>query len=258
MSVFVLVTLPEERHRTYMLLLELDTFSFAHRGYKLALAVTLLCNVGGCGDDSSAATAAGTDTTETSSSGDETSTSGTDTQTGSETGNDDDGASDSEEKMPLPEVDIPELCGLACEAIAACDIEVVDCAVGCEQHHEQLSIDPGALAAEVALTQCVRALDCEALESHLKESVVNFPCANELAESPVPGQCASPSFEQSGPSTCEVELDCTLEPSRRVSCADGSCSCVEDGQEVGSCDAGDLVCAEFSFSAINQCCGWSL
>ncbi len=203
-------------------------------------------------DETAGSETAGTDETAGGSQGSETGPdSATDDTTGQNTG--DTTGDTGTTGDPLND----ELCMQACALFLECSIEIPDCLAGCVAHHDALEGE--CLGFEQALTACVAGLTCDEVSQLLEGAPEPLPCAAEQAltcDSPV---CEAGVGIGENPGECSFEYICPDLPIYEVVCDGSSCSCLEDGVEVGGCSDAAGFCAELDdVTVVNACCGWSL
>ncbi|MFZ6182858.1 hypothetical protein [Nannocystis pusilla] len=154
-----------------------------------------------------------------------------------------------------PELDAA--CESLCEKFIACDWEpqyrdVASCKLDCASN------TPGGMcvAPAVALYQCVGGLTCEELEAE------EWPtCAAE--EDALPEACGEPDCQNlgasAGPDSCSYGYACPNAPAEEIVCEGDTCTCLVDGEAMGTCGASEGFCdlepyekADIAF----ECCGF--
>jgi hypothetical protein len=148
-------------------------------------------------------------------------------------------------------------CMAACEVVAACGADFPGCVPDCVMYIDQL--DAECADAELALASCIAGLTCDEFEQYMESSPEPYPCQDEEAATCQENFCSSSTESGIEPGECVSTFECADAIDRQVVCDGSSCTCIEDGQEIGGCADAAAFCDSFdTTSAANACCGWSL
>lgn len=155
--------------------------------------------------------------------------------------------------------DIMQLCATWCGKNAACNREsdpdgcVADC-VGELGGGEPLCAD-----ATKEMLACMLDMTCEEFAAFIDKDEPG-PCAPELDA--VENACADEVCTASGGGNpdgteCSYSVDCPDQPFREVQCDADTCTCLEDGKKVGTCEADDVCTDPGDLPAkAAGCCGF--
>ncbi|HLT36110.1 MAG TPA: hypothetical protein VK034_07485 [Enhygromyxa sp.] len=163
-------------------------------------------------------------------------------------------------------------CEAFCEIYLECwpdpGYPMAECLVDCAEELEISSNYEGCAESLGELFLCFGGLTCEQFEMPGDRS---YPCAEQ--EAAVDVACADAECGVGGGGDeqgtyCSYQYSCYTSGLHRVECTqEGSCTCLIDDVEVGSCDQlYPALCEPFAFEEgetviierLNQCCGWEL
>jgi hypothetical protein len=132
-----------------------------------------------------------------------------------------------------------------------------NCVDSCIEYHDEL--EGACLGFEQELTGCIAGLTCNELDQLLEEFPEPYPCQTEqeqICEAPI---CEAGVGGGEEPGECSFQYSCPDEPVYEVVCDGDSCTCLEDGVEVGGCSEAVDFCEEVGEPGpANDCCGWDL
>lgn len=155
---------------------------------------------------------------------------------------------------------IEEACAAACEVFSSCFEPFPDCVDECVAEFSQTEGE--CLDGQLALASCIGGLSCEELGQYVESSPEPYPCQAE--EQAVEQACEGDVCEAGvgigeNPGECSFEYICPEDPIYEVVCDGSSCSCLEDGVEVGGCSEAAAFCGADDFNAAaDECCGWTI
>lgn len=186
-------------------------------------------------------------------------------ETGSESTTSDPGESStdetgSESTTGEPDPGIEEACTGVCEVFAACFEPIPNCVQECIAEFSQSEGE--CLDAQLGMASCLDGLSCEALQQYMEGSPEPYPCQaeEEALELSCDGAvCQAGVGMGENPGECSFEYICPNDPIYEVVCDGASCSCIEDGVEVGACSEAAAFCNADDFNAAaGDCCGWEI
>lgn len=153
------------------------------------------------------------------------------------------------------EPSLEQVCTAVCENYELCLEGVPDCMTACLAQIQQFG-EGQCFEADVALFACLGSLTCEELQQFYEGEGDPFPCEDQEAAQCHCGMMAGPG---ANPGECSFSYSCTgTEEVYAIECDGTTCSCLENGVEVATCDAAEY-CADYAqIEAANACCGWAL
>lgn len=149
-----------------------------------------------------------------------------------------------------------DACMAACANYEMCGMPLEGCMDGCLAQIEQF--EPGECQdAEVALLDCIAGLTCEEVEVFYEGEAEPAPCEEQAANL---CYCGIMIEGSENPGECSFEYSCTNGEVHAIACDGTICTCLENGLEVGSCEAVDF-CSSVAgdpLAGANACCDWAL
>ncbi len=152
----------------------------------------------------------------------------------------------------------PGTCVLVCEKFVECDVmtDGGTCVAECSENLAEL--EPDCLTATEAFFTCAAGLTCEEideLDGGAPEACLDQMVAQQqVCES---NECVSSVSTSEDNSECGVTIECPNKPPKAMNCDAETCTCLDDGEMVGQCDAGaiclNLVDLE---EKVADCCGF--
>lgn len=153
------------------------------------------------------------------------------------------------------EPSLEQVCTAVCENYELCLEAVPDCMTECLAQIQQFG-EGECFEADVALFACLGSLTCEELLQFYEGEGEPYPCEDQEA-----AQCHCGMMAAGGenPGECSFSYSCTgTADVHAIECDGTTCSCLENGVEVATCDAAEY-CADYTqIEAANACCGWAL
>jgi hypothetical protein len=156
------------------------------------------------------------------------------------------------------------LCKEACALDVACDWweDQSSCEYDCDS---QLgNDDPDCVAAVIAYRQCETTTTCA---DHSDDCGAALNQVADTCNFSPEDECAVVVGAQTDGSACRVDLACGGQPKQVVDCDDETCTCIEGGRAVGSCDV-ESFCGDVGPDAqaeevsliveafVAECCGF--
>lgn len=155
---------------------------------------------------------------------------------------------------------IEEACAAVCEVFASCFEPFPDCVDECVAEFSQTQGE--CLDGQLALASCLGGLSCEEFAQYVESSPEPYPCQTEeqaVAQACEGNVCEAGVGMGENPGECSFEYICPNDPIYEVVCDGSSCSCLEDGVEVGGCSEAAAFCGADDFNAAaDDCCGWTI
>jgi hypothetical protein len=154
--------------------------------------------------------------------------------------------------------DLMQLCESWCSKNAECQRSEPDgCAADCFAalgSAEAMCVD-----ATTAMLNCMLGMTCEQLVAFTDDDDPG-PCAAEFAagEDACAGEVCTISVGSNEDNTeCSYTVECPNEPSRELQCAGETCTCLEDGKQVGECPGPDACMKQDDLATkALDCCGF--
>ncbi|HWB75299.1 MAG TPA: hypothetical protein VG755_10090 [Nannocystaceae bacterium] len=145
-----------------------------------------------------------------------------------------------------------QTCAAYCEHEATCEGSYPECPGDCLEMLDYYDgVDADCDAATEQVIACVATLTSCSYDPCAVEGLAEAQC--EMLYS-----CSYGVTGIEGQDGCEWEMICgIIDESRTLHCDDTTCTCRQDGAEIGDCPATPELCSgEFPLGFVTDCCGW--